>query len=332
MTYIVAFDVSKNAAQQQDIDRQHISEGLRVARIGAPDIDAIETSPPCRVTGSLRQYIIKFDDPCSNTIALPVCAQHGNNVASLASAQRQHPHRFGGERIQHLGEARPDNTESSRQPTARIGVLLVPLSPVHRRTMPFANGFTVPCAARQRRPTWQRNRPWPVGDCKDPRAMGQDLSRRNARLVVITGLPGSGKTTLAVELAGSTGAVRMCPDDWMMASGIDLWDGDARARIEQLQLDLTLRLLAQGTNVIIEWGVWTRGERDALRDAAHAVGAVVELRYVTAPVEELWKRIVDRDLKGQWGSRSIARAELEEWWEIYEAPMDDELATYDQPV
>ena len=42
------------------------------------------------------------------------------------------------------------------------------------------------------------------------------------RLVVITGLPGSGKTTMATELAHAMPACRMWPDDWMRASGIDL--------------------------------------------------------------------------------------------------------------
>jgi predicted kinase len=149
------------------------------------------------------------------------------------------------------------------------------------------------------------------------------------RLVVITGLPGSGKTTLALELATSMPAVRMCPDDWMMASGIDLWDAVARARIEQFQLELALTFLSAGENVIIEWGVWSREERDALRDAARAVGASVELRSVTAPVEELWRRLVERDLEGRWASRSITRAELDEWYGDYEAPSDEELATYD---
>ena len=151
-----------------------------------------------------------------------------------------------------------------------------------------------------------------------------------ARLVVITGLPGSGKTSLAVRLAASMDAVRMCPDDWMKVSGIDLWDAEVRSRIEQLQLDLTLELLARGRDVIIEWGVWTRQERDHLRDAAREVGAAVELRYVTAPIDELWRRIVQRDVEGRWGSRSITRAELEEWWRIYEPPTDGEIATYDQ--
>lgn len=152
------------------------------------------------------------------------------------------------------------------------------------------------------------------------------------RLVVITGLPGSGKTTLATELARSMPAMRMCPDDWMMSSGIDLWNDGVRGRIEQFQLDLALDLLCAGRNVVIEWGVWAREEREALRDAARAIGAAVELRYVSAPIDELWRRIDERDLEGRWGSRSITRAELEEWSETYEPPTDEELATYDAPA
>lgn len=152
------------------------------------------------------------------------------------------------------------------------------------------------------------------------------------RLVVITGLPGSGKTTLATELSSSLPAVRMCPDDWMMASGIDLWNGDFRSRIEQFQLGLALDLLEGGENVVIEWGLWSREEREALRDVARASGASVELRYTSAPIDELWRRIVERDIEGRWGSRSITRPELEQWAASYEAPTAEELATYDPPA
>ncbi len=115
----------------------------------------------------------------------------------------------------------------------------------------------------------------------------------------------------------------------MMVAGVDLWDHASRSRIEAFQLELALDLLRRGRNIIIEWGVWVRTERDALRDAARSVGAAVELRHTRAPVDELWKRICLRDLEGRWGSRSIERDELDEWARRFEPPTRDELLTYD---
>ena len=51
--------------------------------------------------------------------------------------------------------------------------------------------------------------------------------------------------------------------------------------------------------------------------------------YLTAEVDELWKRIAKRDLEGRWGSRSIQRHELDEWAHKYEPPTDEEFRTYD---
>jgi predicted kinase/predicted enzyme related to lactoylglutathione lyase len=163
-------------------------------------------------------------------------------------------------------------------------------------------------------------------DLLGPRPQGRPPT---GRLVVITGLPGSGKTTHAIQLAERLAAARMCPDEWMRALGIDLWDAAMRTRIESLQREQSLSLLATGTSVINEWGTWTRIERDQLRDEARAIGASVELHYLTASPDELWHRIVDRDRKGQWGSRSIRRDELDEWLGLFEPPNDDEFAAYD---
>ncbi len=66
---------------------------------------------------------------------------------------------------------------------------------------------------------------------------GLDIVTRPAkgRLIIVCGLPGSGKTTLARSLEDSLGAVRMSPDDWMDALGVNLHEEDVRTRIEALQ-------------------------------------------------------------------------------------------------
>jgi predicted kinase len=162
--------------------------------------------------------------------------------------------------------------------------------------------------------------------------MPTDASGGVGRLFVLCGLPGSGKTTLAIELAARHRAVRMCPDEWMPALGIDLWDADARMRVEALQGELTRSLLLLGTNVVIEWGVWARVERDALRAAAREIDAAVELRYLEAPIDVLFERIARRDAEGKWAGRSITRAELDQWSTIIEVPSADELALFDPPL
>src|SRR5437660_12882037 len=61
-------------------------------------------------------------------------------------------------------------------------------------------------------------------------------------LVVICGLPGSGKTTHARSLEHELPAVRFCPDEWMRSLGISLHDEGGRDRIEQFQWTLAKRL------------------------------------------------------------------------------------------
>ena len=53
-----------------------------------------------------------------------------------------------------------------------------------------------------------------------------------ARLILICGLPGSGKTTLAKQLAAEVPAVRLCPDEWKHDLGIDYYDEPRRVQLE----------------------------------------------------------------------------------------------------
>ena len=52
------------------------------------------------------------------------------------------------------------------------------------------------------------------------------------RLVLVCGLPGSGKTITGIRLEHEQRAVRLCPDDWMAQLHVDLWDTALRSAIE----------------------------------------------------------------------------------------------------
>ncbi len=98
--------------------------------------------------------------------------------------------------------------------------------------------------------------------------------------MLMCGLPGAGKTTLATKLAAERGAVRLTKDEWLWALGSSPWDRPTGDRIER----------------------------------------------------ELWRRIDERNASPDWSDKPIARADLDAWVAIFEAPDAAELALFDAPA
>ena len=149
------------------------------------------------------------------------------------------------------------------------------------------------------------------------------------RLVLLCGLPASGKTTLARELEDAYGAVRLNPDEWESALDVDPFDEGFQARLEAEFWELAKRLLVLRTSVVLEWGFWTRAERDEKREAARALGVAVELRFLDAPYDELVRRVAARHAAG---GIAITERHMERYQGIFQPPTDDELALYDPPL
>jgi len=154
-----------------------------------------------------------------------------------------------------------------------------------------------------------------------------EASGSGPRLVIVCGLPGPGKTTLAKELERRLRAVRFSPDEWMDAFSLNLYDEKRRADRE-LQWKLGQELLAHRLIVIIEWGTWGSSERDSLQLGARALGAAVELHYLHAPADVLFDRIQPRGVE----TPPIEREVLSRWSEIFEVPTPEEVALLDEPL
>jgi len=159
-------------------------------------------------------------------------------------------------------------------------------------------------------------------------AHGSERFGTGPRLIIVCGLPGSGKTTLASALESRLHAIRFSPDDWMNALSLDLYDEVRRGKIEALQWKFAQELLTSGLIVIIEWGTWGRSERDALRLGARALGAAVELHYLSAPIDVLFERVQRRGMENP----PIERDALSRWFEAFQAPTPEEMALFDKPL
>jgi predicted kinase len=158
------------------------------------------------------------------------------------------------------------------------------------------------------------------------------MAKGTARLVLICGLPASGKSTLARRLAPQIDAIRLDKDGWVTQLGGDVWDDAFRVRVEQQLWQLSLDLLARGQNVILEWGHWARVERDEKRLGARALGVGVELHYLHAPLEELIARAERRNVSGEWTAAPMQRAHFEAWATIFQPPDEEEMSLFDEPL
>lgn len=153
-------------------------------------------------------------------------------------------------------------------------------------------------------------------------------------MILVCGLPGSGKTTLAKRLEAERGAVRMCPDDWIEALLADPHDTAEKDRlrdaVENLQWDLAKQYLTKGMAVILENGFWAEEERTQYAMEALELGARIELYALdSSDRDELWRRIEQRNKELTTATWVMAREDHEPHWTGFEPPTDEEIAFYD---
>lgn len=119
-----------------------------------------------------------------------------------------------------------------------------------------------------------------------------------ARAIILCGKIASGKTTYAQQLAGEGNAVLLSCDELMLT----LFDhclgekhDETAGRCERYLHRLALRILATGADAILDFGYWTKREREEARVFFAEQGAACSLLYFRLPEQERIRRLEERN-------------------------------------
>ena len=155
-----------------------------------------------------------------------------------------------------------------------------------------------------------------------------------AKLNVIFGPIGAGKTTYAHALARREGAVVFVLDEWGarlfgpdVSGPLDFgWMRERLGRCDALIWSTATAVLAAGTSVVLDLGLMNRASRERMRQRAQAAGLSPRWHFVDAPQEVRRARVAGRNTaKGETFVREVPPEMFDLIEGLYEAPTPAEL-------
>ena len=136
------------------------------------------------------------------------------------------------------------------------------------------------------------------------------MQENTATAFLIHGYLGAGKTTLARRIEVEQAAIRLTHDEWMRSlygprgagscwpTGDDLPEtrfSEYADRVSGLMETVWTRCVTLKMNVVLDFGFWTRSERDRVRDLVASLGGNSVLYRLSCPDEVAWSRIEKRN-------------------------------------
>jgi predicted kinase len=154
--------------------------------------------------------------------------------------------------------------------------------------------------------------------------------RGAATMFLMVGLPAAGKTTRAGELAAARQAVRLTPDHWQIALfgnsiGNFQRPGGERWVLEGRLISVALQALRLGTSVVLDFGLWGRDERSALRWLARSAGAACQVVYLPVDKDVQLARIAHRQETAPHQTFPMSEADVDAWRPQFQVPDAAEL-------
>ena len=159
-----------------------------------------------------------------------------------------------------------------------------------------------------------------------------------ATLHLVAGSTGAGKTTHALALVRSLGAMHFSIDDWMVKLfGPDApqppqwpWIAERVGRCERHIEETALALGRLGVSSVLDTGLLRADTRRALAEAARGAGFGVKLHFIDVPADERWRRVTARnERQGETYRLTVTRPMFDFIETIWQAPDATEMTDLD---
>ena len=151
---------------------------------------------------------------------------------------------------------------------------------------------------------------------------------------LISGLPCAGKSTYAQQLQLRTRAVVFTLDRFLitMFGRYEVPDVGGEEHVRRVLACREViwmsaeKLLVLGTDVILDDGYFRREHRRNVVDAAVALGAAAKIHFIDTPLDDIRKRLADRNQNLPVYNFAIEPVTLEGCIRLFETPSDADAA------
>jgi len=160
----------------------------------------------------------------------------------------------------------------------------------------------------------------------------------NAKIHMVCGLAGAGKSTYSESLRRDLGGVRFSIDEWN--GRLFLMDRDPTSDFnwfyERVQRcgaqmrDTAQQIVNAGVPVVFDCGFTNRIEREVFYDWAAEQGFATVLHFLDVPEDVRWQRVQQRNAEqGETFVMEVTRSMFDFMQTLWVAPDDQEMALYD---